>query len=482
MASMTKNFVYNILYQILAFISIVITTPYISRVISVDEIGKYSYTQSIVTYFTLAAALGITLYGRKEIAFSQDNRSNYSKKFWNITVLKIITTAVILTIYFILFVIRYNQYRYFFLIQSLDILAIAFDITWFFQGMENFKIIVIRNSIIKLISIISIFAFVKDESDIYIYILSISLSTLIGYVTLWPKAFSYVDALDVNFLKPLKHLIPAAALFLPQIVINIYTISDKTMIGLLTGSEAQNGYYEQSQKIIRLLQAVITSFGNVTAPRIAYYFAANNKKGIQKCIDTSARLVWFLGIPMTLGLLSVSNAFVPWYFGEGYAPVIPLLNVFSVLTIVIGLSNISGTQYMINTNKQRLFLISVLSGAILNVCLNYILIPRFLALGAAIASVIAECAITFIQFFMIRKEVNIKQIFSCAGKYCIAGIGMVIALYFSPDTNFIIQVMKGATIYFIFLLLQKEKNVLLIIDFAFKTVSDLLKRVFGEEK
>ena len=144
MASMTKNFVYNILYQILAFISIVITTPYISRVISVDEIGKYSYTQSIVTYFTLAAALGITLYGRKEIAFSQDNRSNYSKKFWNITVLKIITTAVTLTIYFILFVIRYNQYRYFFLIQSLDILAIAFDITWFFQGMENFKIIVIR--------------------------------------------------------------------------------------------------------------------------------------------------------------------------------------------------------------------------------------------------------------------------------------------------------------------------------------------------
>ena len=168
--SVTKNYIYNLAYQVLIIILPVITTPYISRVLGVENIGIYSYTLSISAFFILFGSLGIALYGKREIAYLQKDKKGYSKAFWEILILRTITMAISLIIFYFVFA-RTGDYKIYYRILMLEIVANCIDISWFFQGLEEFKKTVIRNMIVKLISVVCIFVFVKNKEDIYIYIL-----------------------------------------------------------------------------------------------------------------------------------------------------------------------------------------------------------------------------------------------------------------------------------------------------------------------
>ena len=463
--SITKNYIYNVAYQILITILPLITTPYVSRVLNAEAIGIYSYTISITTYFILFGSLGVALYGQREIAYYQTDKIKRSKIFWEINILRFVTMTIAMVIYYFIYV-RQGEYKIYYEILLIELLANCLDISWFFRGIEEFKKTVVRNTLVKLISVVLIFTLVKSVDDLYKYFIIYVLSTAIGNISLWLYLPKYIEKVKINELNILKHLKPTIILFIPQIAVQIYTVLDKTMIGMIVSDKAEVGYYEQSQKIIKLLLSIITSLGTVMLPRMAATFANGDNDKMKEYMKKSFNFVFLLAFPMIIGIDSVASKFVPLFFGNGYEKVTNIIYIISPIILAIGLSNVVGTQYLLPTKRQKEYTISVICGAIINFILNMILIRMFKSLGASIATVIAEFSVTAIQLFAIRKDMNIKKIVNLSKKYLVSTIVMgivVLLIGFKGNnswTTIIIQGISGMVTYLVMLIILKDEFLL----------------------
>ena len=459
--SLKKNYIYNLSYQILVIIAPIITTPYLSRVLNADGIGIVSFAESIVSYFMLFAALGVGIYGQREISYYQDNRLKRSEVFWNTFILKAITSSIVLIVYLVLYKFLFKSNIYF--VLSVNILAVLIDITWFFQGLEEFGKIVLRNSIFKLLNIFYIFFFIRTKNDIVLYAFSIGFFTFISNFSMWVQLKKYVDRPNFKNIHPFKDLPVIIMLFIPTIAIQVYTVLDKSMIGIITKNNFENGYYELSVKISKVLLTIITSLGVAIIPRVGLLFNKKETDNIKLLIYKSYRFVWFLGIPLCFGLIILSDNLVPWFLGASFDKVKTLLKILPLLIILIGMSNVTGMQYLIPTKKEKLFTLSVCIGAVVNFILNLIMIKYFLSVGAAISSVIAEFFVTASQIYMIRNEISYKQILKEGVNYYIAGIVMILVLLYIKSSlnpslyNSVIIIISGAISYFIVLTILKDK-------------------------
>ncbi len=472
--SLAKNYIYNLIYQILVMILPLITVPYISRVVGAEGIGIYSYTISITTYFITLGSLGVALYGQREVAVNQDNKKKYSKLFYEINLLRLITLSISMILFFLVFVLGNNQYSIYYKILLLEIFAGIFDISWFFQGHEDFKRTVIRNILVKLLSIICIFIFVKSSTDVWIYILIYALSILIGNLSLWLYLPQYLVKVDLKELNLVQHIKPTIALFIPQIAVQVYTLLDKTMIGTIISDKSEVGYYDQAQKVIKLMLTIITSMGTVMMPRVAYTYSKGDKEQVNKYISNSFKLVFMISIPMILGVFLVADQFVPFFFGDGYEPVSMLMKIISPIILFVGMSNVTGTQYLLPIKKTTQYTLSVVAGAITNFGLNMLLIPKYGALGASIGTIIAEAIVTIVQLIYVRKDLNIPRILGSGVIYLNVAlfmfiIGYVIGMILPSSTlTMIIQIGVCSIVYLTTLLIVRDELVMNMIKKIFK--------------
>ena len=464
MKSLKKNYIYNVLYQVLLVIIPLITIPYLSRTLGPSGIGTVSFAESIVSYFVLFANLGINIYGQREISYAQDDKSRRSIVFYNVFITKLIISLAVLFVYALCYFTILHSIIY--LILSLQIISVIFDITWFFQSIEEFDKIVIRNTIIKVLNIIFIYILVKGKNSVIIYCISVVIFPLLGFLSLWPNLSSYLEKIDVSKINISNVLKVSLTLFLPTIAIQVYTVLDKTMIGIITKDALENGYYEQSIKISRSLLMLITALSTVVIPRVGYYYDKNDHDVVKDILYRSYRFVFMMSIPMCFGLYFVSYNFIPWFLGTGFNKSIILTQIFSLLIICISLSNVTGMQYFVPTEQQTKLTISVCIGAAVNFILNCLLIPNFKSVGAALASVIAEAIITIVQFILAKDYISISKILKNATKYLISGIVMLIILFAfarnrEPSVfNSLIISAIGATAYFTTLLLLKDEFIL----------------------
>ncbi len=459
--SIKRNYIYNLIQQILTLLTPLITTPYISRVIGAEGIGIYSYASSIVTYFALFAALGTATYGQREISYCQDDKKRRSEVFWNNELLCIITTCISLCFYG-LFCFFQKENRIVFFILSLSLLDVCLNVSWLLTGLEEFGKIVLRNIIIKVVSIGFIFTFVRTKDDFIIYVLGLTLALIISDISLWPFVLKFIDRPKVKYLKPFSEIKVVFSMFVPTIAISIYTVLDKTMIGIITKNAAENGFYEQALKISRIALTVVTSLGAVMIPRIGYLFEKHDNDLVRQYMYRSYRFVGFIGIPMGLGLLAISPNFVPWFFGKGFEGVIPLIGVLGFLLLSIGINNVTGVQYLIPTKRQNTFTKTVLIGACVNLIANICLIPSLGAIGAAIASVLAETIIAITQLWIVRKEISSLAIIKQSLKYIISGFIMFFTLllinkYLQPSImNTLVLISSGCFVYFSSLFILRD--------------------------
>lgn len=463
--SVTKNYIYNLIYQILVLILPLVTAPYVSRVLGAENIGIYSYTLSISAYFILFGSLGIALYGQREIAYKQKSRYKRSRVFWEILILRTITMAISLLVFYFIFATS-KQYEIYYKILIIEILGNCFDISWFFQGMEEFKKTVTRNTIVKLISVICIFAFVKTKNDLPIYFIIYVLSILIGNLSLWIYLPKYIKKIPIKNLNILRHLKPTISLFIPQIAIQVYTLLDRTMVGTIISDKSEVGYYDQGQKIIKMLLTIVTSLGTVMLPRIANTFASGKKEEINTYMKKSFNMVFFIAFPLMFGIIAVSKAFVPVFFGPGYDKVEILISVISPIILLIGLSNVTGIQYLLPTRRQKEYTTSVVCGAIVNLIINSCLIWKFGAIGASIATVIAELTVTSVQIFFTRNNFHWREIIKTAFNYVIASLAMfifclIIGRYIERNIiSLIVQVIVGGCVYAGVLIILKDNMIM----------------------
>lgn len=472
--SIKKNIIISTFYQILSVITPLITAPYISRIIGPRGIGAYSYTSSIQLYFSLFAALGTADYGMREIARVRLNKKERSEVFFEIELVSVLTSLAMLILWFI-FVGFQKEYKVMYLILTLNLFNTMLDISWFFDGLEQFQYTVTKNAIVRIIGVILILLFIKSPKDINLYVLIMVGSTLLGTMTMWlslPK-FVIKTRIDISSLK--RHFHETMVYFIPTIATSIYTSMDKTLIGLITHSDTENAYYEQATKIINLIKGVtFTAVNSVLGARISFLFAKKKYGEIKTRLQDSINYILLIGVGVGFGLLSISDTFVPVFFGAGWEKVVLILKIFSPQVIIIGISNCLGSQYYTPAGLRKQSSIYIIIGAIVNLLLNLILIPYFASAGATVASIIAELSITILYLKYSNGYLNTKYIFTVLWKKIVAGAVMSIVIYilgFVGDLNIIrllLQFIGGTLTYFAVLVLLKDSALKFVLKIFFR--------------
>lgn len=459
--SLAKNYIYNSIYQIFVIIVPLITTPYIAKILLPDHVGINSYVSSVVTLFTTIGMIGLSNYSVREIAYVKNNEEELEKTFSELFILRIICFLITFIIYILY---SYNtEYFIYYLIYSFTVIGTFFDISWLFQGIEELKITVLRNFIIKVISTISIFVLVRDFNDLWILMLIYSATTIFSSISLYIPAKKIIKKFQIKNLEIKKHIIPNLKLFLPQVATLIYCQFDKVMINNLTNEVAQVGFYNQAEKIIKIPLTLITSLSTVMLPRISHEFINKNTEKLKKYISTAFRFSLLLAIPFTFGLTVISKGFIPWFLGNEYNQVIPLLIFLSITVIFISLSSVSGSQYLTATNQTKVLTISYVVSAIVNLILNFILIRRYGAVGATIGTIIAELLVVIIQLKAMKDITSFKEILKFSKNYILSSVIMFIicfSLYFILKPSILltfVQIIVGIIIYFVTLLILKDE-------------------------
>ncbi|MBR1801833.1 flippase [Candidatus Saccharibacteria bacterium] len=460
--SIKKNYIYNLCFQVLSIILPIITAPYLARVLGVEGVGTASFTLSIVAYFILFANLGIASFGQREIAMHQDDKKKYSKIFWDLSAYRLVVGA--LTTFAYLFLILFaDKYQIIYGIMIVNLLGNVFDITWFFQGLEEYKFISMRNIAVKLLFAVSIFIFVRNPEDLNLYILLNGLSILISSLALWTRLPKLVEKPVIKAIRPFRYIKDTFIYFLPQIATTIYTVLDKTVLGLYDPSQTENGYYEQAYKIIQIATTVVTSISVVMAPRFAFLYKKNNIVELKERLRKSMKFIFMTAVPFAFGISAIASLFVPWFFGEEYLQVIDIMQVFAPVILIIALSSAIGGQCLTPCGMRFQSALVLMLGAAVNFGANMILIPKFWSFGAVAGTLLAEVVVTAGYFILARKYMGTVQTFKDATKYFVAGILMYIVVmlvkpYFAPTiVSTIIVTAIGAAVYGVSLIVMRDE-------------------------
>ena len=462
MTSIKKNFLYNAFYQVLTLILPLITTPYISRVMGAERVGVYSYAYSIAYYFGMFILLGTNNYGNRTIASVRDDKKILSKTFWSIYAMQLFLGLFVSTVYLMyVFVIAEEQMMA--LLQIIYLISVALDISWFFFGIEQFKLTVTRNTIIKILTVVAMLLFVKSIDDLYIYALIMVGSSLISQIFLWIFLKDYVIFQKITLCDIKKHIIPNLILFIPVIAISLYALMGKIILGNMS-SMIEVGYFESANKLTVIPTMAVTALGTVMLPRISNMVSHGQHEETQKYLEKSLIISVFLSSSMALGISAVSKEFVPLFYGEGFDKCKILIPILVLSSIFVSWANVIRTQYLIPYKKDKIYIQSVFLGAIINIILNILLIPTLQSIGAAIASLSAEIIVSVFQTFKVRKELHIRSYLKKSIPFLIIGFIMYAIVIQVPFINnaivtIIIKALIGGVIYISlsYILLRIEK-------------------------
>lgn len=462
-----KNYIFNSLYQIVNVISPLILVPFLNRRLGADAQGINATISSIVQWFAIFGIMGIQAYGGRKIAMVRDDQNDLNKTFIEIYFMQVLNILLVMIIYFVVVIFinidKFDLYNYkiIFLIQTLTLVSVGFDITWLFNGVENFKAASIRNITVKIVGMIFIFMFIRTPNDLIKFVLINSVFAVLGQTIMWIQVPKIITEFKFpKFSGVYDHFIPNIHYFIPTLATSVYVVLDQTMLGLM--SDPKNAsFYQQSQRIVKMFLFFITSIGTVMVPRLSNIFAKGEIGTVKQYVNKTLKIALFLSFPMMFGLMAV-GPHLEWYFSEEYKIACELIAFSSPLILFISLSDVFGIQYLTSVGKINVMRNTVLIGAVVNLVLNTLLIPRYGAYGAAIGSMGAEFVITAIQFMFVRKLLDFKGVSSSFIKYLIFGLVMYlgasyITLLMEPGIMMtLIQIFVGMVIYFTLIVLSRD--------------------------
>lgn len=425
-----KNFIYNFLYKILTIILPFITVPYVTRIFEPEVLGKYNYTASITTYFTMFGMLGIVTYGSNQIAkVAHSGKEVVSSTFSSIYYFQLLTTSIA-TLTFITCIFLFpGEYTIFFLVQIFSLISIMLDVSWLFQGVEDFKSIVIRNTFVKLVSVLLVFLLVKKQGDIYIYILIMTIASLLSQAIIWVNIGQYARLVKVAWKDIFHNLIPTFSFFMPQISITLYNTLDRVILGSL-GSVYDVGIYTQAVNINTILISFVATLSAVLLPRMTSLYAQGRHKEVSNMMNYSMLFNSLITFPTVIGMLLINKDFVHLFLGNGYSESTVAISIIIFSLIPISFSEIVGRQTLIPTNNVKFFTASVITGAFVSIILNAVSIPIWGYKGAAVTMVIVETVVCICMAYFARSFLNISGLLLIAIKPMICALLTGIAVYF----------------------------------------------------
>ena len=456
-----KNYAYNLSYQLLVIILPIITTPYVTRIFSSDDLGTYGYFNSIVTYFILLATLGVANYGTKVIS---GHRKDIDKNFWGIYSLQLGATILSIFLYYMLYIFLQFMHNPVALILGLSLLSKGLDISWLFQGIEDFRKITVRNVTVKLVGVIAIFLFIRSATDLHLYVFLLTIFELLGQLSMWLPAREFIGKPHFDWEYAKQHLRPIILLFLPQIAISLYVTLDRTMLGALASTK-DVGIYDQALKLVNILLTLVTSLGSVMLPRVSNLLSSGDHKAVNKMHEMSFLIYNLVIFPIMAGMLIVNDDFVNFFLGQDFQEARYAIAIMIFRMFFIGWTNIMGIQILIPHNKNKEFMLSTTIPAIVSVGLNLLLLPKLGYIGAAIVSVLTEVLVWLIQLFYTRSYLREVPILGSLIKIIISsGVMYGILLFIkqflnvSPMINVGLYAVLGAIIYASLILILKVIN------------------------
>lgn len=461
MSSVKKNFTYNLIYQVLLILLPLITTPYLSRVLGAEKTGIYSYSYSIAYYFVIFAMLGLNNYGNREISKVRESINDRSKLFWEIYGFQFIVSIVVILLYLVYILFVSNSVMNW--IMLLYVMSALFDINWFFWGLEEFVITVTRNTLIKLLTVIVILLLVKKADDVYIYAITMTGSMLLSPIVLWTYMKKRVVWIRPSWRGIVRHIKPNIILFIPVIAVSLYKVMDKIMLGNMSVLE-EVGFYEYSEKVIAIPICCVTALGTVMLPRMSNLVAKNDTRLEASIIHKSIIFGTGLASAMCFGLIGIANVFVPFFFGIGYNKCIYIFYAILPSCVFLAVANVIRTQYLIPHSMDKEYTISLLLGAVSNLIINFILIPRYQSIGAAIGTLVAEATVCVYQLLSVRKKLPVGLMIKDVVWLTLFGLIMMFIVHQLPFVvssviTLVIKVIVGIIIFGI-LLLIKYKHLL----------------------
>jgi O-antigen/teichoic acid export membrane protein len=418
-----ENFIFNALYQISRIIVPVVTLPYLTRTLHAQGLGEYSFAYSVAYYFYIFIRLGLQNYGNRTIAYCRDDRKVLSRTFFEIYAFQAFLGIVVSLIYLVYcFVLAPN--RSLALIFLLMVLSEIIDVTWAMYGLEEFKVTSSRDIAVKILTALAIFLFVKDAGDVGKYSLIYCVGFFLSQIVTIPFFVRQIEFVKPDLSGIRKHIKPNMILFLPTVAVSIYKTMDKIMLGAMA-NDVELGYYHSSENIIAVPLALITALGTVMLPRMSNMISRNSDSSeIEDAFNKSIAFAMFISTSICIGIMTVSKEFVPLFFGPGFEKCITLFYIILPSCIFLAFANVIRTQYLLPRKMDKLFIISLFSGAGVNLILNLILIPVFESVGAAIGTLVAEIAVCVIQAACVFKEAKIGRNIINSIPFLVAGVAM----------------------------------------------------------
>lgn len=459
------NAILMFFYQVSMYIVPLITMPYVARVLGAYGLGVYSYSASIMSFCVVITTMGVSLYGQREIA-SCLNKEQRTRTFWSIYFIETTVFLLTLLVYFLSVSFSQSDIKLALYFQIFTLIGAWLDISWLFFGVENFKIAILRNILVRIISLVSIFLFIHSESDVYLYCFILTFSDFISAVPLWFRAGKYIGGYAICNIRDIKaRILPMFKMMLPAISINLFSIVDKIILGSFVALDAV-GIYDNAFRISKFSVAFITTIGVVMLPRMTNLYAEGRNEMSESFFKKSLSLTLFLGAGCSFGLMTIAPTLIPLYLGEGFYDAIIVTQILSVVLIIIAWGNVFRTQFIIPRKMDNLYVHSVIGAAVLNIILNLVLIPLFGIIGAASSYVVTEIAMTTYQTIKVRHFLNIKEYLLDNLKYLLSAILMMVSvsifgnffIFGASITFLLLQILIGFVSYLAFVCVLEYKS------------------------
>lgn len=404
--SLKKNFLLNVLLTMSSVLFPLITFPYISRVLLPVGTGKIALAISIIAYFDIFAQLGIPTYGIRVCAQVRDNREELTRTAHELLFINLVSSLIsyIALAAALIFIPRFREDRLLYVIVSATMFLSAAGMEWLYKALEQYKYITVRSIIFKVVALVAMFLLVHKQDDYLIYgaisILATSASNILNFI----NAHKFIDMHPVGGYRIQRHFKAVFIFFAMACATTIYTNLNTVMLGLMK-TDADTGYFGAAVKIKNVLVSLVTSLGVVLLPRASFYIGHDMKEEFWRISKKALNFVFVVAIPLMMYFILFAKPSVLLLSGSAFENSIMPMQIIMPTLLFIGVTNILGIQILVPLGRERTVLYSEIVGAVIDLILNIILIPRMGVVGAAIGALAAEAVVLLVQFAALKNEV-----------------------------------------------------------------------------
>jgi O-antigen/teichoic acid export membrane protein len=405
---MKRNFVYTVLLSLINILFPVITFPYASRILGPAGIGKAQFILSFAQYFSLFAALGIPIYGVTQAARLRNKPEQLALLFGELSLISFVTGLLVSAVYVsLMYSLPYfTADRSLYLMSGLLILFTFCYSDWYYAGLEAFRTITLRSVSVKIICLLLLFFTVKNDSDYNRYLLIMVIS-IIGNQLFSFAAIARKSRFRWKALRPGQHYKPLLYIFGASIAASMYTMFDAVLLGLLSDNTSV-GLYTASMKLVRLIIPLVTAMGVIAVPGLSKNFADGEMDQVEIQLKKSFQFIVFIAVPAGAGIALLAPEWVLLFSGEKFLAAIPAMQFAAFLPLLVGFGHFFCFQILIPAGRNREIFLSMLTGVLIFLAGNLLLVPVYRASGAAAANLITELFVTLMYWYFVNRFFKLR--------------------------------------------------------------------------